>query len=122
MKKKIIIWTTIVVAVLLAEGVSLYILISKAPFRGPFRDEPKARALYAKVIESMRQADSLSYTVKSSGQTSSINFGIGNLLSQITSAWRQPTNEMRSAARLSATGSISGFSGRESALFYPRRT
>jgi outer membrane lipoprotein-sorting protein len=70
MKKKIILWTTIVVAVLLVEGVSLYILISKAPFRGPFKDEPKARALYEKMIETMRQADSLSYTVKSSGQTS----------------------------------------------------
>jgi peroxiredoxin/outer membrane lipoprotein-sorting protein len=70
MKKKIIIWMTIFVAGLLVEGVSLYILISKEPFKGPFRDEPKARALYEKMIETMRQAESLSYTVKCSGPTS----------------------------------------------------
>jgi len=70
MKKKIIIWTIIVFAGLLVEGVALYILISKEPFQGPFRDEPKARALYEKMIEIMRQAESLSYTVKCSGQGS----------------------------------------------------
>ncbi len=61
---------TILITGLLVEGVSLYILVSKEPFRGPFRDEPKARALYEKMIETMRQADSLSYTVKCSGPTS----------------------------------------------------
>ncbi|MFC1603543.1 DUF2092 domain-containing protein [Planctomycetota bacterium] len=68
MKKKIIILTIIVFAGLLVEGMALYILISKEPFQGPFRDEPKARALYEKMIETMRQAESLSYTVKCSGQ------------------------------------------------------
>ena len=68
MKKKIIIWTTIIVAGLLVEGLSLYILISKEPFQGSFRDEPKARALYEKMVETMRQAKSLSYTVKCGGQ------------------------------------------------------
>ena len=68
MKKKIIIWTTIIVAGLLVECVSLYILISKEPFQGPFRDEPEARALYEKMVETMRQAKSLSYTVKCGGQ------------------------------------------------------
>ena len=64
MKKKIIIWTIIVFAGLLVEGMALYILVSKEPFLGPFRDEPEARALYEKMVETMRQADSLSYTVK----------------------------------------------------------
>ena len=64
MKKKIIIWTIIVFAGLLVEGLALYILVSKEPFLGPFRDEPEARALYEKMVETMRQADSLSYTVK----------------------------------------------------------
>ena len=64
MKKKIIILTIIVFAGLLVEGMALYILISKEPFQGPFRDEPKARALYEKMVEAMRQAESLSYTVK----------------------------------------------------------
>ena len=51
---------------LLVESLALYVLVSKEPFRGPFRDEPKARALYEKMIETMRQAESLSYTVKCS--------------------------------------------------------
>ena len=70
MKKKTIILTTIVFAVLLVEGLSLYILISKEPFQGPFRDEPRARALDEKMIEAMRQAESLSFTVKCGGRTS----------------------------------------------------
>jgi len=70
MKNKIIILTIIVFAGLLVEGMALYILISKEPFQGPFRDEPKARALYEKMVEAMRQAESLSYTVKCSGQSS----------------------------------------------------
>ncbi|MGB2864421.1 MAG: DUF2092 domain-containing protein [Sedimentisphaerales bacterium] len=68
MKKKIIILTIIVFAGLLVEGMALYILISKEPFQGPFRDEPKARALYEKMIETMQQAESLSYTVKRGDQ------------------------------------------------------
>lgn len=70
MKKKIIIWMTVIFAGLLVEGMALYILISKEPFQGPFRDEPKARALYEKMVEAMRQAESLSYTVKCNGQSS----------------------------------------------------
>ncbi len=64
MKKKIVIWTTIAAAVLAVECLSLYVLVSKEPFLGPFRDEPEARALYEKMIETMRQAESLSYTVE----------------------------------------------------------
>jgi outer membrane lipoprotein-sorting protein len=66
MKKKIIIWTIIVFAGLLVEGMALYILVSKEPFLGPFRDEPEARALYEKMVETMRQAESLSFTAKCS--------------------------------------------------------
>jgi len=68
MKKKIIIWTTIFFAGLLVEGMALYIIISKEPFQGPFQDEPRARALYEKMVETMRQAESLSYTVKCNSQ------------------------------------------------------
>jgi outer membrane lipoprotein-sorting protein len=66
MKKKIAIWTTIAVVVLMFEGLSLYVLVSKEPFLGPFRDEPEARALYEKMTDTMRQAESLSYTVECS--------------------------------------------------------
>jgi len=62
MKKKIIIGTIVVLAGLLVEGLALYVLVSKEPFLGPFRDEPEARALYEKMVETMRQAESLSYT------------------------------------------------------------
>jgi len=70
MKKKIIMLTIIVLAGLLVEGMVLYILIAKEPFQGPFRDEPQARALYEKMIETMRQAESLSYRVRCGGQGS----------------------------------------------------
>jgi outer membrane lipoprotein-sorting protein len=64
MKKKIIILTVVVFVGLLVEGLALYILIAKEPFLGPFKDEPKARALYEKMIETMRQAESLCYTAE----------------------------------------------------------
>jgi len=74
MKKKIIIWTIIVFAGLLVEGMALYILVSKEPFLGPFRDEPEARALYEKMVEAMRQAESLSYTAKCSSSDHLVGF------------------------------------------------
>ena len=66
MRKKVTIWTIIVVAGLAIEGLALYIINAKEPFVGPFRDEPAAHALYEKMIETMRQAETLSYTSKCS--------------------------------------------------------
>jgi outer membrane lipoprotein-sorting protein len=44
------------------ESVAIYILASNEPFEGPFKDDPKAHALYDKMVESMREADTLSFT------------------------------------------------------------
>jgi peroxiredoxin/outer membrane lipoprotein-sorting protein len=65
-RKKFIIWAIIVVVSVAAEGVALYVLGSNEPFVGRFEDEPKGHALYEKMIETMRQAESLSYTSKCS--------------------------------------------------------
>jgi len=66
MKNKVTIWVIIFIAGLTVEGLALYIISAKEPFVGPFRDEPAARALYEKMIETMRQAETLSYTSKCS--------------------------------------------------------
>jgi outer membrane lipoprotein-sorting protein len=68
MKNKVIMWVAIVVAGVAVEGLALYIINVKEPFVGPFKDEPKARALFEKMIETMRQAESLSYTGKCSSK------------------------------------------------------
>jgi len=62
--RKFIIWAIIVVVCVAAEGVALYVLGSDEPFVGKFEDEPKGHALYEKMIETIRQAESLSYTGK----------------------------------------------------------
>ena len=48
MRKKVTIWTLIVIVGLVVEGLALYIIRVKEPFVGPFRDEPAAHALYEK--------------------------------------------------------------------------
>ena len=63
-------WVVIVVVGVAVEGLALYIINVKEPFVGPFRDEPAARALYEKMIETMRQAETLSYTGKCSSRKS----------------------------------------------------
>jgi outer membrane lipoprotein-sorting protein len=68
MRKKVTIWIIIVVVGLAIEGLALYIIRAKEPFVGPFKDEPAARALYEKMIETMRQAETLSYTGKCSSR------------------------------------------------------
>jgi outer membrane lipoprotein-sorting protein len=62
MRKKIIVCTMVVFLGLVVEGLAIYILASPEPFVGPFKNEPAAHALYEKMIESMRQAESLSFT------------------------------------------------------------
>jgi hypothetical protein len=62
MRNKIIVWTVVIFVGLVVEGLAIYILASPEPFVGPFKDEPAARALYEKMIETMRQAESLSFT------------------------------------------------------------
>jgi outer membrane lipoprotein-sorting protein len=66
MKNKVTMWVVIVVVGVAVEGLALYIINVKEPFVGPFRDEPAARALYEKMIETMCQAETLSYTGKCS--------------------------------------------------------
>jgi outer membrane lipoprotein-sorting protein len=68
MKNKVTIWVVIVIAGVAVEGLALYIINVKEPFVGPFRDEPAARALYEEMIETMRQAETLSYTGKCSSK------------------------------------------------------
>jgi len=63
-KKKSIIWATILVVCAAVEGVALYVLGSDEPFVGKFEDEPVGHALYDKMIETIHQAVSLSYTGK----------------------------------------------------------
>ena len=60
-RKKVIVWTMIIIVCVAVEVVAIYILSSPKPFEGPFKDEPAAHALYDKMIETMRQADSLYY-------------------------------------------------------------
>ncbi len=43
---------------------ALYVLGSNEPFVGKFEDDPEGHALYDKMIETMRQAENLSYTGK----------------------------------------------------------
>lgn len=69
MRKKVTIWTIIIVVGLVIEGLALYIIRAKEPFVGPFKDDPAARALYEKMIETMRQAETLSYTGKCSSRS-----------------------------------------------------
>ncbi len=66
MKNKVTIWVVIVIVGVAVEGLALYIINVKEPFVGLFKDEPAARALYEKMIETMRQAETLSYTGKCS--------------------------------------------------------
>lgn len=68
MRKKVTIWVMVVITGLTVEGLALYIIVAKEPFVGPFRDEPPAHALYEKMIETMRQAETLSYTSKCSSR------------------------------------------------------
>jgi outer membrane lipoprotein-sorting protein len=62
MKRKITLWIVIVGFAVIIESVAIYILASNEPFEGPFKDDPKAHALYDKMVESMREADTLSFT------------------------------------------------------------
>lgn len=63
-RKKFIICTIIITFCVAAEGVALYVLGSDEPFVGKFEDEPVGHELYDKMIETLRQAESLSYTGK----------------------------------------------------------
>lgn len=69
MRNKVTIWVVIVVVGLVIEGLALYIINVKEPFVRPFRNEPAARALYEKTIETMREAETLSYTGKCSSRS-----------------------------------------------------
>jgi len=66
MRNKVTIWIVIVIVIVgvAVEGLAIYIINVKEPFVRAFRDEPAARALYEKMIETMRQAETLSYTSK----------------------------------------------------------
>jgi peroxiredoxin/outer membrane lipoprotein-sorting protein len=63
-RKKFIIWATVVIVGVLVEGAAIYVLGSNEPFVGKFKDEPEGHALYDKMIETLRNAKSLSYTGK----------------------------------------------------------
>jgi peroxiredoxin len=63
-RKKFIIWATVVIVGVLVEGATIYVLGSNEPFVGKFKDEPEGHALYDKMIETLRNAKSLSYTGK----------------------------------------------------------
>ena len=70
MRNKINVWTITTIAALVLEGWALYVVgSSPAHWRSSMivKDEPAARALYDKMIETMRQAESLSYKSVCSG-------------------------------------------------------
>ena len=70
MRNKINVWTITTIAALVLEGWALYVVgSSPAHWRSSMivKDEPAAHALYEKMIETMRQAESLSYTSVCSG-------------------------------------------------------
>ncbi len=65
MRNKINVWTITTIAALVLEGWALYMVgSSPAHWRSSMivKDEPAAHALYEKMIETIRQAESLSYT------------------------------------------------------------
>ncbi|MCP4259631.1 MAG: redoxin domain-containing protein [Planctomycetes bacterium] len=65
MRNKINVWTITTIATLVLEGWALYVVsLSPAHWRSSMivKDEPVAHALYEKMIETIRQAESLSYT------------------------------------------------------------
>lgn len=70
MRNKINVWTITTIAALVLEGWALYVVgSSPAHWRSSMivKDEPAARALYEKMIETMRQSESLSYKSVCSG-------------------------------------------------------
>lgn len=70
MRNKINVWTITTIAALVLEGWALYVVgSSPAHWRSSMivKDEPDARALYEKMIETMRQSESLSYKSVCSG-------------------------------------------------------
>ena len=70
MRNKINVWTITTIAALVLEGWALYVVgSSPAHWRSSMivKDEPAARALYDKMIETMRQSESLSYKSVCSG-------------------------------------------------------
>ena len=70
MRNKINVWTITTIAALVLEGWALYVVsLSPAHWRSSMivKDEPAAHALYEKMIETMRQAESLSYKSVCSG-------------------------------------------------------
>ena len=70
MRNKINVWTITTIAALVLEGWALYVFgLSPAHWRSSMivKDEPAAHALYEKMIETMRQAESLSYKSVCSG-------------------------------------------------------
>ncbi len=70
MRKKINVWMITTIAALVLEGWALYVVgSSPAHWRSSMivKDEPAAHALYEKMIETIRQAESLSYQSVCSG-------------------------------------------------------
>ncbi|MHC4537694.1 MAG: redoxin domain-containing protein [Planctomycetota bacterium] len=70
MRNKINVWTITTIAALVLEGWALYVVsLSPAHWRSSMivKDEPAAHALYDKMIETIRQAESLSYESVCSG-------------------------------------------------------
>ncbi len=92
-RKKFIIWAIIVVFCIAAEGVALYVLGSDEPFVGEFEDEPKGHALYEKMIETIRQAESLSYTGKCSNPEK--NWRLHRNVSGTYNIWMKKPNYFR---------------------------
>jgi peroxiredoxin/outer membrane lipoprotein-sorting protein len=65
MRNKINVWTITTIAALVLEGWALYVVsLSPGHWRSSMivKDEPAAHALYEQMIETIRQAESLSYT------------------------------------------------------------
>ena len=83
----------IIVVCAAVEGVALYVLGSDEPFVGKFEDEPEGRALYKKMIDTMRQAESLSYTGKCNNQEK--NWKLHRNVSGTYNIWMKKPNFLR---------------------------
>jgi peroxiredoxin len=92
-RKKFIIWATVVIVGVLVEGVALYVLGSNEPFVGKFEDEPEGHALYDKMIETLRNAKSLSYTGKCNNPERS--WGLRRNVSGTYKIWMKKPNLLR---------------------------
>ncbi|MHC4244138.1 MAG: LolA family protein [Planctomycetota bacterium] len=133
MRNKINVWTITTIAALVLEGWALYVVsLSPAHWRSSMivKDEPAAHALYEKMIETICQAESLSYESVCSGGPEERNSTYNILLKKPNYFRVEISNFLSGHSTLVGDGDnlwfywkgIRPFSAHESVLFLLMRT